>query len=153
MLLYAEAHRRLCGTITLDFVGRSGKLPLEFIYRIGQGEPPWALERNEVAQFGKWWAIRPGVAVHLMHAAYTHALAKGKRLGLAEAKPAIMARVEGFGLSHVKVPGAVLQNSEVLSRCKGYYASMPLPQLYMFDIRANSVALGRHLELHENHSD
>jgi hypothetical protein len=85
-----------------------------------------------------------------MYAAYKHALARGKRLGLAEAKPAIMARVEEFGMSHVRIPGAVLQDSREVSRCRGYYASLPLPQLYTFDIQSNASALGRYIELNES---
>jgi hypothetical protein len=149
ILLFAEQNRRICGTIALDFSDRTGKFPLEAIYCIDYTQTPWPFERKIISQFGKWWTTLPGVAVNLMYAAHGHALAKGKKFGLVEAKPPIVARVEEFGMSLVEVKGAVLQIQGVSSRVEGYYSTLPLPQLYMFDIRANAAVLTRYIELQD----
>lgn len=141
ILLFAEQSHRICGTIALDFADGTERFPLETIYRIDYAQTPWPFERKEIAQFGKWWTTLPGVAVRLMHAAHVHALTEGKKFGLVEAKPPIVARVEEFGMSLVGVKGAVLQIQGVSSRGEGYYATPPFPQLYMFDIFANAAAL------------
>ncbi|HEX4961387.1 MAG TPA: hypothetical protein VF173_11150 [Thermoanaerobaculia bacterium] len=147
IVLFAERNRRICGTIALDFADSSGRFPLEAIYSIDHSQTPWPFKREEIAQFGKWWTTLPGVAVRLMHAAHAHALAEGKSCGLVEVKPPIVARVAEFGMVLLEVPGAVLQIHGVSARGEGYYATLPLPQLYMFDIRANAAALTRYIEL------
>ena len=149
ILLFAEQNRRICGTIALDFAESYGKFPLEAIYRIDYAQTPWPFDRTAIAQFGKWWKTRPGIAVHLMHAAHVHALSRGKRFGLCEVKPTVLNRVEELGMTLVEVPGAILQIQGVSARSEGYYVIPPPPQLYMFDIRANTVALARYIELQE----
>lgn len=149
ILLFAERNHRICGTIALDFADGTGKFPLEAIYRIDYTQMPWPFQRQVIAQFSKWRTHRPGVAVRLMHAAHLHALAEGKRFGLAEAKPGIVTRVEEFGMTLIEVPGAVLQIQGMSSRREGYYATLPPPQLYMFDIRANAAALARYIKLQD----
>jgi hypothetical protein len=144
ILLFAERGHRICGTIALDFTDDLERFPLESIYCIDYTQTPWPFERKEISQFGKWWATRPGVAVRLMHAAHVYALAEGKKLGLVEAKPPIVERVEEFGMSLVEVKEAVLKIQGVSCRGEGYYAISPRPQLYMFDIRANATALESH---------
>ncbi len=147
ILLFAERKHRICGTIALDFAEASGKFPVEDIYRIDYARTPWPFERERIAQFGKWWVSAPGVAVRLMHAAHLHALTKGKSVGLVEAKVRIVERVKDFGMTLILVPGAVLQVQGVSARGEGYYASLPLPRLYMFDIRANVAVLARYVSL------
>ncbi len=149
ILLYAEHHRRICGTIALDFADTLERFPLETIYRIDYAKTPWPFERHKIAQFGKWWTARPGVAIPLMHAAHVHALEQGKRFGLVEAKSQIVTKVKEFGMSLVEVEEAILKIQGVSSRGEGYYAIPPPPRLYMFDIPINSAALARYIELQE----
>jgi hypothetical protein len=145
VFLFSEHAKRICGTIALDFTSSLGKFLLETIYQVDYLQTPWPFDRQQIAQFSKWWATRPGVAVHLMHAAHVYALAHGKRFGLVEVKPPIVARVTELGMTLVEVPGAILRVQGVSSRGEGYYAISPLPQLYMFDIQANAIALASYL--------
>jgi hypothetical protein len=149
ILFFAEKDSRICGTIALDFAGDAGRFHLEEIYRFDYARMPWVVNRGMIAQFGKWWAKQPGIAVRLMHSAHVHVLARGKSFGLAEAKPRIVRRVEEFGMQLVKVPGATLQVHGMSSRGEGYYATLPFPELYMFDLRTNLVALSRYIKAQE----
>jgi hypothetical protein len=146
IMLFAEQNRRICGTIALDFADGTRRFPLEAIYRIDKARTPWAFEREKIAQFGKWWTTRPGVALYLMQAAHRHALTDGKRFGLVEAKPRIVARVGEFGMALIEVPGAALLIEGATTRGEGYYATLPPPRLYMFDIPANAAALARYIK-------
>jgi hypothetical protein len=137
----------MCGTIALDFVEK-GRLPLESIYCIDYGKTPWPFELESIAQFGRWCATRPGVAVRLMHAAHRHALAEGKRLGLAEAKPPIVGRVQEFGMVLVEISGATLQCQSISVQREGYYSTPPAPRLYLFDIDQNASALNIYIRSH-----
>ncbi len=147
IFFYAEHRRRICGTIALDFAGRGEKFLLESIYGIDYDRTPWPFEREKIAQFSRWWTTRPGIGVHLMYAAHAYALGQGKRFGIVEVKPRIVARVEEFGMTLVKVAGAILQIKGESSRGERYYAIPPAPQLYMFALRANAAALARSISL------
>jgi len=143
ILFFTERNHRICGTIALDFAEGSERLPLESIYQIYTAQTPWKFDRGKIAQFSKWWATEPGVAVHLMQTAHLYALREGKRFGLAEAKPPILAKVEELGMALVEIPGATLLIQGISLRGEGYYAEPPPPCLYMFDISTNAAALER----------
>jgi hypothetical protein len=144
--LYAERGRRICGTIALDFADDGRMLPLESLYRIDYSGTPWPFEREKMAQFSKWWVSKRGMGVNLMHAAHAYALEQGKRIGLVEVKPRIVARVAEFGMVLVEVQRAVLLIQGISSRGEGYYAGWPRPTLFMFDILANLHSLRLYLQ-------
>lgn len=145
IFLLAERNGRTCGTIALDFALSAERFPLESIYRIDFDRSPWPFERENIAQLGRWWTTRPGVAVRLMHSAHMYALANGKRLALVEAKARIIARLVEFGMAPVEVPGAVLEVRIASLRGEGYYQISPPPRLYMFDLQSNATKLEEYI--------
>jgi len=144
ILLFAERKGRICGTIALDFADDQTRFPLEAIYQLDSDPPPFF--REETAQFGKWWATRPGASIRLMHTAHVFALSHGKRFGIAEAKPKIASYVARLGMSLQEVPGAILLAEAGLARGEGYYRMPPPPRLYMFNLTENLAALSNYME-------
>jgi len=134
-LLAAYRRGEVVGTIGVDFTAvDTGELSLERIWSFDPANAPLPFNRQEIAQYGRWFTVEQDVSLMLVYGATIFARTHGKRSVLAEMKPGAARVLERVGIAMLPIQNAqlVLENIEESGRF--YYVNGPPPQLCMADL-------------------
>lgn len=140
VIFTAKEGAGIVGTVALE-LGSGQPFPLEIIYEFDYQKTPWPFQRELIAQFGRWMATVRGISKSLMYKVTEHALLNGKIYGLTEVKEPVRLIVQNMGIELRPIPGARLLIEKIIEKERGYYLSLPSPNLFMVSLQQKLDAL------------
>ncbi len=145
LLIFVRLRKDIVGSIAIQDIEKDEMFPIEKHYVSYDTRISFIFERRHVVQGSRWIATKPGVSSALLRAAFTLACSFGKRGMLIEAKPYSIRRLLELGVFCEKISNVSLLQEKVYEEVgeigMAYYATPPLPDLFMIDMEKSLAHL------------